>query len=49
VSFYMIAGFEAVRSQLAGEHPEASWAGFAVVAVWLALAVLAMYLEIRFL
>ena len=36
VSFYVIAayvGFEAVRSLLAGEHPEASWAGIGLAAV----------------
>jgi divalent metal cation (Fe/Co/Zn/Cd) transporter len=38
VSFYVIAayvGFEAVRSLLAGEHPEASWVGIGLAAVTL--------------
>jgi membrane protein implicated in regulation of membrane protease activity len=38
VSFYVIAayvGFEAVRSLLTGEHPEASWAGIGLAAVTL--------------
>jgi Cation efflux family len=35
VSFYVIVGFEAVRSLLAGEHPEASRAGIGLAAVTL--------------